>query len=61
MANFEQVGRRLDRELKKLRRYLEDEVKPATARKAAAALRKASAGLSEAARQLEARGAKKKK
>jgi hypothetical protein len=60
VANFEEVGRQIDRELKKLRRYLEKEVKPATGRKAAAALRKASERLADAAKELEARVARMK-
>ncbi len=60
VANFEEVGRQIDRELKKLRRYLEKEVKPATGRKAVAALRKASERLADAAKELEARVARKK-
>lgn len=54
MATFEELGRRIDRELKKLGRYLEKEVKPATQRKTAAALRRASESLAQAAKKLEA-------
>ena len=61
VANFEEIGRKIDRELKKLGRYLEKEVKPVTQRKAAAALRKASERLAEAARELELLAARTKK
>lgn len=58
MANFEQLGRKLDKELEKLHRYIENEVKPATRRKAVQALRKASERLADAAKKLEARVAR---
>ncbi len=58
MANFEQVGRKIDKELAKLQRYLKKEVQPAARRKAAKALRKASEGLATAAKELNARVAK---
>ena len=61
MANFEQVGRKLDRELEKLRRYLKKELKPATKRKTVEALRLASKQLSKAAKELEARVARIRK
>lgn len=61
MPNFEQVGRKIDEELQKLRKFLETELKPTTERKAIEALRKASKRLAEAADQLEARAARKKK
>lgn len=61
MAKFEEVGRRIDRELERLRRYLQKEVKPATQRKAARALRKASEQLADAAKELEALAARLKK
>jgi hypothetical protein len=58
MANFEQIGRKMDKELEKLRRYLEKDLKPAAKRKAAQTLRKASKQLADAAKELEARVAK---
>jgi hypothetical protein len=61
MRTFEQVGRRIDRELKKLRRFFETEVKPATEEKAVKALRMASKRLAEVAEELAARAARKKK
>ena len=59
MPNFEQVGRTIDQELEKLRRYIETEVKPTTQRRVVQALRRASRRLAEVARELEARGPKK--
>ncbi|HJY85331.1 MAG TPA: hypothetical protein VKE24_00705 [Candidatus Acidoferrales bacterium] len=61
MATFEQIGRKIDRELEKMRRYIGQELKPTTRRKAVEALRKASKGLADAANELEARVARMKK
>ncbi len=58
MANFEQIGRKLDKELERLRRYIQKDVKPVTKRKAVQALQKASKSLAEAAKELEARVAR---
>ncbi|MBI3668302.1 MAG: hypothetical protein HY237_00750 [Acidobacteria bacterium] len=58
MAKFEQVGRRIDKELAKLQRYLKKEVEPAARRKAAKALRKASERLAAAAKELNVRVAR---
>ncbi len=58
MAKFEQVGRRIDKELAKLQRYLRKEVEPAARRKAAKALRKASERLAAAAKELNVRVAR---
>ena len=55
MAKFEQVGRKIDKELAKLQRYLRKEVEPAARRKATKALRKASERLATAAKELNAR------
>ena len=55
MDNFEDIGRRLDEEIKRLRRYVEEEVAPETERHTASFLREASAKLTEAAVKLEAR------
>ena len=60
MPNLEDIGRRIDRELTKLRRFLETEFRPTTERKAVEALRGASRRLAEVADQLEARAARKK-
>jgi replicative DNA helicase len=59
MDKFEELGKRLDEELTRLRKYLEDEVAPATEKRTAQVLREASEKLSEAARKLEARVAAK--
>ncbi len=61
MPTFEQIGRKIDGELAKLRRYLEKEIEPATRRKVEKALRVASKKLAEAARELDARVEKMKK
>ena len=61
MASFEQIGRQIDREIEKLRRYLEKEVTPTARRKAAVALRKAAERLADAAKEIEARAAKMNK
>jgi hypothetical protein len=55
MDKFEEFGRRIDEELTKLRRYLENEVAPETERRSAEFLRDVSAKLAEAAAKLEAR------
>jgi hypothetical protein len=55
MDKFEEIGRRLDEELTRLRKYLEDEVAPVTERRTAQFLREVSEKLSEAARKLESR------
>jgi hypothetical protein len=55
MDKFEEIGKRLDEELTRLRKYLEEEVAPATEERTAQALRRASEKLSEAAKKIEAR------
>ncbi len=57
MDKFEEFGRRLDEELARLRRYVEEEVAPETERRTAQFLREVSEKLSEAASKLEARNA----
>ena len=57
MDKFEEFGKRLDEELTRLRKYVEEEVAPATEKRTAQFLREASEKLSEAARKLEARAA----
>ena len=59
MDKFEEIGRRIDEELTKLRRYVETEVAPETERRSAEFLREVSAKLSEAAAKLEARQARR--
>ena len=60
MANFEEMGRTLDRELQRLREVAETKVKPATYDKAAKVLRSVSESLSRLAEQIESKGAPKK-
>lgn len=59
MPSFEEMGRRLDRELERLRRVADSRVKPATCGKAAGALRSISASLARLAEQIEAKAAPK--
>ena len=56
MATFEDVGRTIDREVEKLRRFFEAEVRPSTERRLVAALRAASKRLTQLAEELDARG-----
>jgi hypothetical protein len=55
MDKFEEIGRRLDEELTRLHRYVDEEVAPETERRTASFLRAVSAKLTEAALKLEAR------
>jgi len=55
MPSFEQIGRRLDRELQRLREIAENKVKPATRKKAAGAVRRVATSLSRLAEDLEAK------
>lgn len=55
MDKFEEIGKRLDEELTRLRKYVEEEVAPATEKRTAQVLREAAEKLSEAARKMEAR------
>jgi len=55
MDKFEEFGRRIDEELTRLRRFVENEVAPETERRSAEFLREVSAKLSQAAEKLEAR------
>jgi len=48
MDKFEELGRRLDEELARLRRYLEEEVAPETEKRSAQFLREVSEKLAEA-------------
>lgn len=53
MTNFEEVGQVIDREVERLRRYVEEEVRPSTQRKLVEALRAASKRLEKLAEQLD--------
>ena len=55
MDKFEEFGRRLDEELTRLRRFVEEEVAPETERRTAQFLREVSLKLTEAAAKLESR------
>jgi hypothetical protein len=55
MANFEEIGRVVDREMEELRQFFNQEVKPVTQRRLAEALRAASKHLGELAHKLEER------
>ncbi len=51
--SFETAGRALDRELNKLKKYLDQQAKPATRRDMARLLRQASRRLNQLAKKLE--------
>jgi hypothetical protein len=57
MDNFEEIGQRLDKELTRLRRYVEDDVAPGTEKRTARFLREVSELLTNAAAKLESRTA----
>jgi hypothetical protein len=57
MDKFEEIGARLDKELTRLRRYVEEEVAPGTEKRTARFLREVSDLLTDAAGKLEARNA----
>ncbi len=61
MANFEDVGRKIDAEMERLRKLWQEEVGPQTERRAASALRKVSEKLASAADEIEARMARREK
>jgi hypothetical protein len=57
MDKFEEIGRRFDEELTRLRKYIEEEVAPETEKRTAQFLREVSEKLAEASRKLESRAA----
>jgi hypothetical protein len=59
MDKFEEIGRRLDAELTRLRKYVEDEIAPETEKRTAQFLREVSEKLTEASRKLESRVAER--
>lgn len=59
MPDFEDLGRKIDHELENLRRFVNTELKPTTARKAVEVLRAASKRLTDLAQEIEARTARK--
>ena len=56
--NFEDVGRAVDREFDKLRKFFNDEVRPETKKEAAEFLRKSADRLTKMAERLEKEEAK---
>lgn len=59
MDKFQEIGQRLDEELKRLRKFVEEEVAPETEKRTAIFLREVSEKLTEAAGWLEKRRAVK--
>jgi hypothetical protein len=57
MDKFEEIGRRIDDEIARLRKYVDEEVAPETERRTATFLRDVSGKLSDFAAKLEARNA----
>jgi hypothetical protein len=57
MDKFEEFGRRIDEELTRLRRYIDEEVAPETEKRTAQFLREVSEKLTQAASKLDARNA----
>jgi molecular chaperone GrpE (heat shock protein) len=55
MDNFEEIGRRIDAEMERLRRYMDEEIAPETERRTASFLRDVSGQLDQFAQKLEAR------
>lgn len=55
MASFEEIGRTVDEELARLKRYVEREMKPGTRRQLVRALRSASLRLAKLARKVGGR------
>ena len=55
MDKFEELGRRLDEELTRVRKWVEEEVQPETEKRSAQFLREVSEKLAEASRKLESR------
>jgi hypothetical protein len=57
MDKFQEIGQRLDEELKRLQKFVEEEVAPETEKRTATFLREVSEKLTEAAAWLEKRRA----
>ncbi len=60
MEKFEEIGRRLEEELGRVRRFVEEEIAPETERRTAELLREISQKLNEAASKLESRVASRR-
>jgi hypothetical protein len=59
MDNFEEIGRRIDAEMERLRKYVDEEIAPETERRTASFLRDVSGKLEQFAQKLEARMARR--
>jgi hypothetical protein len=59
MDNFEEIGRRIDAEMERLRKYVDEEIAPETERRTASFLRDVSGKLDQFAQKLEARMARR--
>jgi hypothetical protein len=59
MDKFEEIGRRIDAEMERLRRFVDEEIAPETERRTATFLRDVSGKLDEFAAKLEARMARR--
>jgi hypothetical protein len=59
MDNFEEIGRRIDAEMERLRRYVDEELAPETEKRTASFLRDVSGKLDQFAQKLEARMARR--
>lgn len=59
MDNFEEIGRRIDAEMERLRKYVDEEIAPETERRTASLLRDVSGKLDQFAQKLEARMARR--
>jgi hypothetical protein len=55
MDNFEEIGRRIDAEMERLRKYVDEELAPETEKRTASFLRDVSGKLDQFAQKLEAR------
>jgi hypothetical protein len=59
MDNFEEIGRRIDAEMERLRKYVDEEIAPETERRTASFLRDVSGKLDQFVQKLEARMARR--
>jgi molecular chaperone GrpE (heat shock protein) len=59
MDNFEEIGRRIDAEMERLRKYVDEEIAPETERRTASFLRDVAGKLDQFAQKLEARMARR--
>jgi hypothetical protein len=55
MDNFEEIGRRIDAEMERLRKYVDEELAPETEKRTASFLRDVSGKLDQFAQKLESR------